>query len=248
MAWATPSKQIYFDYSKRIGEAYQWGIIEHRFFFPMKPWAFGRLGKNLHICQTWQFFVRIPAALGVSKAISSSLIVHLDVATSEGSFHSFCIKLLFTFPLVPACGLLSISFADLLMLGTGERPGQIKLGALIACVTQRSLCHKWQKSDSDQLIRNTVTYWFTYLSSLGCQVWLQEQLDQGFKSVIRTASLYLLVLHSFGLTRFAGISDAADTADSFISIFLPSVSGDALNHDQNNKMCWLAKSWSYDHP
>lgn len=36
--------------------------------------------------------------------------------------HSFCGKLLFTFPLVPAYVILSISLADLLMLDTGERP------------------------------------------------------------------------------------------------------------------------------
>lgn len=122
-------------------------------------------------CAKHRFSIRVPAALEVSPAISSSSIVHmLGVATSEDSFHSFCVKLLFTFPLVPACGCLSLSFADLLMLGTGERPQQIKLRALIACVTQRSLCHKWQKSNSDQLMRKAVTYWLAYLRSLGWQV------------------------------------------------------------------------------
>lgn len=91
-------------------------------------------------CAKHWFSVGVPAALEVSPALSSFSTVHtLGVATSEDSF---CVKLLFTFPLIPACGRLSLSFADLLMPGTGERPRQIKLRALIACVTQRSLCHK----------------------------------------------------------------------------------------------------------
>lgn len=76
------------------------------------------------MCQTPLLFsVRVTAALETSHTISFFSVVHLlDTATCKESFPGFCIKLLFTFPWVPACGLLSNSFADLLMLGTGERP------------------------------------------------------------------------------------------------------------------------------
>lgn len=196
-------------------------------------------------CAKHRFSVGVPAALEVSPVISSSSIVHmLSVATSEDSIHSFRVKLLFTFPLVPTCGRLSLSFADLLMLGTGERPQQIKLRALIACVTQCSLCHKWQKSNSDQLMRKAVTYWLAYLRSLGWgDRWLQKQVDWASHPIVRTSSLHLLVLLSLVLTRFLGVSSAARELAPPCSSCFSVVSGDALTHWLRVDHVTTPKAW-----
>lgn len=190
-------------------------------------------------CAKHWFSVGVPAALEVSPAISSSSTVHtLGVATSEDSF---CVKLLFTFPLIPACGRLSLSFADLLMPGAGERPRQIKLRALTACVTPRSLCHKRQKCNSDQLMRKADTYWLAYLRSLGWQV-AAETGGPGLHTPSSgpRLSLHLLVLLSLVLTRFSGVSSAAERAGVSMPVLLLSAFGRSLDS--------LAKSWSCDHP